>query len=501
MPEYLMYKYRSMFSCVLLVLLLNGCNQLEEDLQPLDTAPEEVENESDDKNNEPKETFQNIEKETISDTDNTQSLEAAQDSAGVIIAVEVTPEQNNSIEEKNDAEIAQQNTPSASPDHDESTTQNDTTPVEVATAPETSNDNVFVDYDVARYESLNLAINALAKKEYTIIEQLDHVENFLVSPAITFTMASFLEHSAAGISKTQIQEGLDWSTERDWPLSSWYRLVTNPFETSQSSFNSQAWGKTDYLFSENYLLSLSTIFYTDMDKLETTGVEQWMYDHTIDVEVLNSSILIPGEVNSSVPQMFPYDESEIQDAINSLSERTRLMFASSLLIDTTWSEDASHVVQIEGFWGVNDDVVKMPMVKWQGTFRRHDTDDYRAVIIPLTDQATSLTVIMPVSSESFDRVEPNVFDALAEIEQSQKMVAMEFVLPHFSVQTGSFATKLIPAGRYQAEPEETTQTPDSSAPLLPVLLNGERIIYETSDYSTVNDAGYLKRNFLGGLHS
>jgi len=493
---------------LLLIVTLNACNDLGEELQPLDTVPEEeAKNDNGEKNNEP--TVQNVEQEIISNTDDGQYLDTGQKNSGVILTSDTSsdsvlvPIETN--EDKDDNEIAQQNTSSSG--SDENTKLEDSSEVE-ATAPE------IADYDATHYELLNLAINTLAKKEYSKIGKIFDSKNFLVSPSTTFAMASFLEHSAAGKSRIEIQEDLEWEAENDWPLSTWFRHIGSSADEGKSSFNNQVWGQVDYSFSENYLTSLMNIYFADISFVDYIGLLKWIREQPeegeakIDLEYIDLisprpiDELLRSKLESGISDTFLYDNSILRNALNSLSTRTRLMFTSSLLIDTTWSDDTSQISEFDGFWGAGGDRLKMPMVKWQGTFRRHDTDDFRSVIIPLADQATSITVIMPVDQASFNRVESDVFSALADIEQSYKEIVMEFVLPHFSVQTKSETADLIPSGRYVLEQEESTSESDASAATLSTPVQVEStwpyVVEEiASDYSNVNDAGYLKRNLLG----
>ncbi len=398
--------------------------------------------------------------------------------------------------------------------------------------PEFIADTIVINFDVTFYELLNQAISTLGDTEYIKIKDLDNSENFLVSPSTMFTVASFLEFSAAGVSKTNIQKGLRWAAENNWPFSSWFYQIGNPFDEDESLLNNQAWGQTDYLFNKSYLSSISDTFFTDLVYVDYLELDKFIRSEelvseevTIDapeqsIRLVDNGIyvgreeLARAEIETGISETFLYDESILQTTLDSIQTKTRLTFTSSFAIDTLWSDDSSQISEIGGFWGAGEEKLKMPMLKWSGVFRRHDTENYRSVIIPLADQATSLTVIMPVDQSSFDLVEANMLNTLEEIEDSYQNVKMDFVLPHFSVQTKSEITEIIPDGEYIANVETTatrnkvraygspvpysaTFTYDTSVIYRSTAINSTTPV-KTSDYSTVNGTGFLKRGSLTG---
>lgn len=363
-------------------------------------------------------------------------------------------------------------------------------------------DDISISYDISAgepYNELNAGIIALASSEYSKINEGEH-SNFLVSPVTGFIAANFLEYSAAGESRSKIQQGLTWDAENNWPLSEWMESInetsfTDHLSLSNQSLVNQFWGQTDYSFSESYLSALSEDFQLN----------------NISFDYLTSSDIFSDELEANIFDEFLYEFSPIDSILASMNNDSRLTFTSQLDIEAEWATDASNITNIEGVWGANGKSLKMPMLQWQGIFRRYDTENYRSVIIPLANRVTSLTIIMPIDQMSFDLVESSLSTVLNDIEQSYTNVSMDFVLPYFSVQTKSQISRLIASGSYVGNMLDKTAIARSKAPTFsyePSYTPGSTVYttspYTTvskvmlSDYSTVNDLGYLKRQSLVG---
>jgi len=486
---------------LLFAVLLSACNELETDLQKLETPPSEQEVKE--KDNE-KASSDPIEGQVIAEDDTKKNSEDDY-SVTVKLVTEELPDRVITIE--NDVSVKSD------------------VPAESEFSPTIEGKNE-ISYDVEDYETINESIAELADSEYSMFR---HSDNFVISPTITFTLANFLEFSAAGESRATIQRELGWDDEDDWSLALWSYNITAERENGYAIVSNRTWGQTDYLFSEDYLTSLSDNFMSDfvsVDYIELDNFYGWAstitYDsdaQTMTFEGEDKVVVLENQdgtiqfddatgyfgredrARAEIDAWLPVDLLiENDELTKSIASKTRISFASKISLDTAWSEDTRTISEIEGLWSAGDELVKLPMFQWAGEFRRYDTEAFRSVIIPLADEQTSMTIIMPVDETNFSVIENNLFAVLKELEENHSEIKMDFVLPHFSVRSDSGLQDIIPDAGFVNESEATI----NKAPVddLSVSMTSGTSTHSLSpdvteifyDYSGVNEKGFLIRN-------
>lgn len=243
------------------------------------------------------------------------------------------------------------------------------------------------------------------------------------------------------------------------------------------AFSSIMWGQAGYLFSKDYLGTLSSTF-----QGELVGVDFLSGSD-------NNARLIAASVEHHLGATFP----KAGIVLSTPTTNTREVLASALAWDSAWriaNGTAADLEKVDGLWEALDRTEsdlrqrRVPMVKWQGRFAKYDRATFKAVKIPLGNGATTLTVIMP-TKDGFSAIESHLSDVLGEFDSGSSMQEIEFMLPVFSVTTHSDIA--APMGGSRTYAKNCTKTGHC-------VDDATRIASTAEDYSGVNGAGYLYRD-------
>lgn len=202
--------------------------------------------------------------------------------------------------------------------------------------------------------------------------------------------------SGLGVDETP----LAWSE-----ISAWDQHVSDILGVSQAR---QFWGQAYYLFSDDYLNNLSQLFAPEMQVLDFQSVSE-------DAAVAVNASLTEGLNLSNID----YD--------------TRLVHAQQLALALAWSDELQQEAIMGRFAVYQEEQRLVEMVRLTGFIKVSDTDQYRAVEVPLENPELSLLIIeskgdLEILRDRFDsEMFENIVNALSPAQATVSIPLFQLV--------------------------------------------------------------------------
>ncbi len=291
-------------------------------------------------------------------------------------------------------------------------------------------------------------------------------------------LLSMVSLGAAGTTLTAVNNAVGLAVEEELPhplINEWSQYFSN-VEGVTTSRN--IWGQEYYLFSSQYLESLTQYYGPD-------------------TAVLNFR---DAPINS---------QSQINDALSPLStadsidSRTRLVISQGIKSNQTWEASLNKEV-FTGRFAIGGGQRWIDMMRFQGQFNVAENEKYRAVEVPFTGQELALLIIEPKVSWSTLISDFNQASLQSILDQLSPQYT-SIVIPPFAIDIKRDDKEVADLGVAMIESDEITI---ANPPFFPSEISlGDNIEEESlprveeatddeANFYPVNKAGYLYINTI-----
>lgn len=226
------------------------------------------------------------------------------------------------------------------------------------------------------------------------------------------------------------------------------------------------WGQERYLFADDYLENIAQFYGPEM--------------MAIDFQAAAADSAI--QVNAALTDQF---------TVTAIDDRTRIVMAQSVEVDQAWSPTLA-TESFRGRFVVDGDQYWVDMVRLDGLFNVAETDQYRAVEVPLSDPELALLIIEPNVSfhtlkNSFDQTMfQSIMDQLSPQQTVVKLPVFEVEKQFVNQQVADLGVAAIDGG----DPVPASniyimdEDPEPSQPV-------EEVSDNEANFYPVNKTGYL----------
>jgi len=351
---------------------------------------------------------------------------------------------------------------------------------EVGVEPETTYVETF-SAEGLRRESMSVDETAMAELEQAHLKYAlanyqsfaSTARNFISSP---FEQQQFINSIALGAEGTTLDHFSDLinfdaaSIELQVANSDWAQKIEGLSSVTQHRY---LWGQEGYIFSLQYLQNQAELYGPTMAALDFIDATQGSSD--VMAEVLGEDLELTG-----------------------INAKTRLVMAQLNELSADWSADLNVELVLGRFAVLDGDRQRhVDMLRIDGVMNVIETEDYRAVELPLNEPGLSMLMVMPGLGK-FSSVESYFNESFVKAQLNEfSLENTTVMLPQFSMSSASSTQNIPDLGVALVEPvPEELVTPENAGP----ALEGYRLVlndYSGADpkkmanFSRVNHEGYL----------
>ena len=316
-------------------------------------------------------------------------------------------------------------------------------------------------------ESLRQAHQAFALSEYRrLSDSADNIATSVIDKQLLLGMTALgttgtTLNAVSDASGLAIDNELHHTQVNDWDQ----HLAGLSGITATRHF----WGQERYLFADDYLENIARFYGPEMTALDFQAA------------ATDSA----NQVNESLSD---------QLTVSAIDDRTRIVMAQSIEVNQTWSNTLAQK-SFSGRFAVGGGQRWVEMVRFEGLINVAETDRYRALEVPLTDQELALLVIEPnVSFATLrDSLDQTTLQSILDQLSPQQTVIK---LPVFDVEK-EFTNRQVADLGVAAVEEDDPSTPANAIILVEdqePLPHIEKVSDNEANFYPVNKAGYLYLN-------
>jgi len=269
---------------------------------------------------------------------------------------------------------------------------------------------------------------AFAFDLYDVMTERAEGENFSYSPYSISQAIGMLYAGADGETAAQIEETLRYALPADELASAFgdinaalqEQVDAAPEEYRDAVFQlniaNALWGQEQYPFAQPFLNLLRDGF----------GSELQFVDFRTDPETAHE------DINSWIAEK---TEGKIQNVVpqDAITPNTRLVLANAIYFNARWRDEfVQFLTEDADFTTASGDIVQVPMMSQENSFRYVDAAEYAAVALPYIQSQVSMIVILPDDLETFEQsLDAEVFANIVDSIQSG-LIVME--MPRFEIE-------------------------------------------------------------------